>query len=191
MGFMPFALSLHSLVSSVGADAGFAAIVGLAILVLLYFAHARETETLREQATVLSERLQQAEAKLAQMRRGQPAAASPGSQAEVVPPPGRPAPATGAGQAGQAPGTPAPAVAGRAIPAAPAGVGAPSLAAATRHVPAAAPAGQPASPASPESAPSPPAATPAPARSPQRPAPAGTPTSQPSPTASPPPPPSH
>src|SRR5260370_11182532 len=76
MGFMPFALSLHSLVSSVGADAGFAAIVGLAILVLLYFAHARETATLREQAVVLTECLQQAEAKLAQMRR-QP----------VVPPP--------------------------------------------------------------------------------------------------------
>ena len=73
-----------------GADAGFAAIVGLAILVLLYFAHARETENLREQADVLSERLQQAEAKLAQGRRGQPLEAAEPAQPAVVPPPGQP-----------------------------------------------------------------------------------------------------
>jgi hypothetical protein len=50
MGSVPFAFSIHQFVSSVGSDAGFASIVGLAILVLLYFAQARETAGLREQA---------------------------------------------------------------------------------------------------------------------------------------------
>jgi LytR cell envelope-related transcriptional attenuator len=168
---MPFGLSLHSLVSSVGADAGFAAIVGLAILVLLYFAHARETDSLREQAAVLSERLQQAEAKLAQMRRGQPAATAPDESGVVPPPPGR-APATGAAQAAAQRPQPAPAAA-QAMPAAPAGVGAPALAAATRFVPAGAarPESLPATPgpASPQPAP---AAAPQPAVAAPRPEPA-------------------
>ena len=43
MASIPFALSVHHFINSVGADAGFAAIIGLAILVLLYFAQARET----------------------------------------------------------------------------------------------------------------------------------------------------
>ena len=50
MASAPYALSIHNFISSVGADAGFASIIGLAILVLLYFAHARETSALREQA---------------------------------------------------------------------------------------------------------------------------------------------
>ena len=157
---MPFGLSLHSLVSSVGADAGFAAIVGLAILVLLYFAHARETESLREQAAVLTERLQQAEAKLSQMRRGQPAVAAPDESGVVPPPPGR-APATAAAQpAAQRPQA-APAAA-RAMPAAPAGVGAPALAAATRFVPTASP-----RPESVPATPGPAAPQPVPAATPQ------------------------
>ncbi|MEA2638196.1 MAG: hypothetical protein QOE18_1253, partial [Chloroflexota bacterium] len=49
MPAIPFALSVQHFVNSVGADAGFAAIIGLAILVLLYFAQARETASLREQ----------------------------------------------------------------------------------------------------------------------------------------------
>ena len=177
MGFMPFALSVHSLVSSVGADAGFAAVVGLAILVLLYFAHARETETLREEAHVLTERLQQAEAKLGQLRRGQPGEAAPPAQPEVVPPPSHPVPAT--------PGARAAAAAPR--PAAPAGVGAPALAAATRYVPDAIPAAASEAPAGP-----PPAAAPAPAVStppagaPSRPQPAVAAVRQAAATASPP-----
>ncbi len=43
-------ISVHHFINSVGADAGFAAIIGLAILVLLYFAQARETAKLREHA---------------------------------------------------------------------------------------------------------------------------------------------
>jgi hypothetical protein len=50
MGALPVAVSVHGFVSSVGADAGFAAIIGLAILVLLFFAQARETASLRERA---------------------------------------------------------------------------------------------------------------------------------------------
>ncbi len=50
MGPIPFAFSVHHFINSVGSDAGFAAIIGLAILVLLYFAQARETSSLREQA---------------------------------------------------------------------------------------------------------------------------------------------
>ena len=38
MPAIPFAFSVHHFITSVGADAGFAAIIGLAILVLLYFA---------------------------------------------------------------------------------------------------------------------------------------------------------
>src|SRR5438309_255722 len=109
MGSLPLALSIHNFISSVGADAGFASIIGLAILVLLYFAHARETSALREQAARLAERLQQAEAKLAQTA----AQAAPAPQLHR----------TSAGT---------PAVAARPVVAvmssAPAGVGAPALA---------------------------------------------------------------
>src|ERR1700756_3642579 len=69
MGSMPLAFSVHNFISSVGADAGFAAIIGLAVLVLLYFAHARETANLRDEAAILAERLQQAEARAAELSR--------------------------------------------------------------------------------------------------------------------------
>ena len=59
MANLPLALSVHHFVSSVGADAGFAAIIGLAILVLLYFAQARETANLREQAYEAAQRVAQ------------------------------------------------------------------------------------------------------------------------------------
>ena len=128
MGLPPLALSVHNFISSVGADAGFAAIIGLAILVLLYFAHARETANLREEATLLTERLQQAEARVAQLSRAQPAAAPQAARPAAAPaPPVQRAPVS--------------AVAAGLIPAAPAGVGAPALAAATRVVPVGAGAG--------------------------------------------------
>jgi LytR cell envelope-related transcriptional attenuator len=56
-----FALSITHFFSSAGADAGFAALVGLAILVLLYFAHARETSTLRDQLETAMRRIEQLE----------------------------------------------------------------------------------------------------------------------------------
>lgn len=167
---MPLGLSVHNFISSVGADAGFASVVGLAILILLYFAHARETANLQEEAAELAERLEQAELKLAQLSRQEPAPAPQPSPAPQAAPASsihaaritRPAGATGPA-AGAAPAA--------AIPAAPAGVGAPALAAATRVVPTAsvaspsppAPAAQP-SPAPPAAQPNPsqPAAAPQP-----------------------------
>jgi LytR cell envelope-related transcriptional attenuator len=111
MAQVPLAFSIHNFISSVGADAGFAAIIGLAILILLYFAHARETANLREEAALLTQRLVQAEARVAQLSRAQTAPV--------------PAPAV---QTHPAPAAPP------WFPFAPAGVGAPALAAATRVV---------------------------------------------------------
>jgi hypothetical protein len=86
MAMLPFAFSIHNFISSVGADAGFAAIVGLAVLVLLYFAHARETANLREEAALLTQRLQQAEARVLQLSRSQTAPAAAGAAVAVAEP---------------------------------------------------------------------------------------------------------
>ncbi|HEY8624925.1 MAG TPA: hypothetical protein VIL82_02885, partial [Solirubrobacteraceae bacterium] len=77
MGLIPFAFSVHHFISSVGADAGVAAIIGLAILVLLYFAQARETSSLRQQAAEAAERVQQLEAHVSRLGRAQPSSAAP------------------------------------------------------------------------------------------------------------------
>jgi hypothetical protein len=148
MGSVPFAFSVHHFINSVGADAGFAAIIGLAILILLYFAHARETASLREQIYEWAQRVQQLEARVTQLSRqqaslpstsasvpdrtiagdtrGVPAAAGAAAAATAA--------ATAAGPrsaaASAAPGTHAPALAG-----APAGVAAPALTAATKLIP--------------------------------------------------------
>src|SRR5579859_5978813 len=99
MAMPSFAFSVHTVISSTRADAGFAAIIGLAILVLLYFAHARETANLREEAALLTQRLQHAEARVAQLTRLQ-AVAQAQSETEapalaIAPfaPPGTAAPA--------------------------------------------------------------------------------------------------
>ena len=155
MASIPLAFSIHNFISSVGADAGFAAIIGLAVLVLLYFAHARETANLREEAALLTQRLMQAEARVAQLSRAQPAAAP--AQAAAA----RPAPA------------PSP-LSRVPFPFAPAGLGAPALAAATRVVPVARVAVEPAgAPQAPQSVPAEPGvpARAVPASIPQRPVP--------------------
>ncbi|MBV9194768.1 MAG: LytR C-terminal domain-containing protein [Solirubrobacterales bacterium] len=148
MGWVPVALSVHQFVSSVGADAGFAAIVGLAILVLLYFAQARETAGLRDEARAAGQRVAQLEAQVAQLGRQAPSAASVptprppvGAGGGSSPGPAAVGPATaGAGTAGAGTvgaGTVGAATAGvtARFPAAPAGVGAPALSAATRLIP--------------------------------------------------------
>src|SRR5947199_9732833 len=71
MGSPPLAFSVHNFISSVGADAGFAAIIGLAILILLYFAQARETASLREHSEEAAARIHQLEARLAQVLQGE------------------------------------------------------------------------------------------------------------------------
>ncbi|HWD75341.1 MAG TPA: LytR C-terminal domain-containing protein [Solirubrobacteraceae bacterium] len=148
MATIPFALSISHLVSSAGADVGFAAILGLAILVLLFFSQARETATLRRRADEAEDQLRQLAAYVEQMSRTRSAPAPAPSQATStgtvapVPPPAaarvaarqvafpaasRPVPAS----------APAAAAGGgvATIPAAPAGVGAPALSAATRLIP--------------------------------------------------------
>ncbi|MGN6167665.1 MAG: hypothetical protein ACTHQQ_05790, partial [Solirubrobacteraceae bacterium] len=95
-----FALSITHFFSSAGADAGFAALIGLAILILLYFAHARETSTLRNQLAAATERIEQLERRLGgdaapSIAEGQPLAA----QASSPPPVAAPAVATGSGTA--------------------------------------------------------------------------------------------
>src|SRR6516165_6701762 len=64
---IPFGLSVHHFISSVGADAGFAALIAVALLVLLFFSQARETATLRHRADEAGLRLQELEAQLADM----------------------------------------------------------------------------------------------------------------------------
>jgi LytR cell envelope-related transcriptional attenuator len=57
MAALPYALSVHHFVSQVGDYVGFAAIVAVAIMVLLLFAHARETAELRRRAEYAEDEL--------------------------------------------------------------------------------------------------------------------------------------
>jgi hypothetical protein len=133
MDSLPFGLSVHHFVSSVGADAGFAALIAVAILVLLYFAQARETATLRTRAGEADLRVEELEAQLADLS---DQVASLPAEISVRAASPRVAAAYGAAQV-QAAGVPAAVGAdgGGRPPAAPAGVGAPALAAATRLIP--------------------------------------------------------
>src|SRR5947209_13082616 len=122
MGSIPLALSIHHFISSVGADAGFASILGLAVLILLYFAQARETASLRAHAQEAAERIQDLEARLRQLGRVQ---AVPAPTA-AVPASAGPVPAS-AGPTATRTHAPAATPTFAAIPIAPAGVGAPAL----------------------------------------------------------------
>lgn len=128
MAANPFALvSVHHIVSSVGAYVGVASLIGVALLVLLFFSQARETATLRKRADEAGTRVQELEAEVADL--ADQLAALP---AEISVRAASPR-AAGAAQ----PGVPVAAGAGASMlpPAAPAGVGAPALAAATRLIP--------------------------------------------------------
>jgi LytR cell envelope-related transcriptional attenuator len=129
MAQVPFALSVHHIISSVGADVGFASLIGLALLVLLFFSQAREPATLRSRADEAGQRIQELEGELADL--AEQLAALPAEISVRAASP-RSAAAFGATQ----PGAPVAAGAGGALPpAAPAGVAAPALAAATRLIP--------------------------------------------------------
>ncbi len=155
---VPFALSIHSFVNSIGAYVGFGSIVAVALLVLLYFAHARETATLRERLDDAQQHISGLEARISQLLQSQGAARGrvpgmpPTAPVPPVPAPGRagavqpqavrrvPSPVTAA--AGAAPVPPVRQVPGRPPagrngfpPAAPVGVGAPALASATKVLP--------------------------------------------------------
>ncbi|MGI8715520.1 MAG: hypothetical protein ACR2NR_20545, partial [Solirubrobacteraceae bacterium] len=152
MRAIPYALSVHHFISSVGADAGFAAVIGLALLVLLFFAHARETTALRRRADDAEDALHRLELYVDQLARSAtgppprpaPAPAVMGHPRSGVTPPPQSARVAAAQAATAAPiaartVTPVPAPAGvlAGAPIAPAGVGAPALSAATRLIPAA------------------------------------------------------
>ncbi|HET6864815.1 MAG TPA: LytR C-terminal domain-containing protein [Solirubrobacteraceae bacterium] len=130
MAAIPLAsFSVHELVSSAGADVGFASLIGLALLVLLFFSQARETHTLRTRADEAGLRIQELESEVAEL--AEQLAALPAEISVRAASP-RVAAAFGAAQ----PGAPVGAGVGAALPpAAPAGVGAPALAAATRLIP--------------------------------------------------------
>jgi LytR cell envelope-related transcriptional attenuator len=128
MGSLPLAFSVHHFIDSVGAYCGFAAIIGLAILILLYFAQARETATLREHAYEAAQRIQQLEARIAQLVRSVPDQAP---QAQPAAAQRAPAPV----QQRRSVAVSAGVAAASATFGAPAGVGAPPLAAATKLIP--------------------------------------------------------
>jgi hypothetical protein len=84
---VPFALTVNTFIKNVGADAGFAAIIGLALLVLLYFAQMRETATLRDRLEEAAGRVTQLENRLAHLVRAQTSAAARPTQPGVAPRP--------------------------------------------------------------------------------------------------------
>jgi hypothetical protein len=146
MTTIPFAsLSVHGLVNSVGTDVAFAAIIGLAILVLLYFAQARETATLRERLDNAAQWIDALESRLTQLQRNQAqAAARPPQAAPAAAPAGASLLRRPGQQAAPRPGlapAPAGASAGTSRPmhgpliGAPAGMAGPALAAATHLIP--------------------------------------------------------
>ncbi len=147
---LSFALSISHFVSSVGADAGFAALIGLAILVLLYFAHARETSNLRSELLRANERLEELERRdatgVSPSVAPRPPMAAPGTEAEGaggVAPTGAASSSSAAAAPGSGAGAPpppgAPSGSSAAVPqpagSPPAGVGAPPLTDATRVIP--------------------------------------------------------
>src|SRR3954452_16973862 len=82
------ALSLQAKVEQYGAYAGVAAVFGLGILSLLYFAHAREVKRLREWAGRAPERAAELEARAiaaAEEKRAAPAPAAPAPAPAPVP----------------------------------------------------------------------------------------------------------
>ncbi|HWI21801.1 MAG TPA: LytR C-terminal domain-containing protein [Baekduia sp.] len=129
------ALSLTDQIEKFGAYAGFAAVVGLAVLSLLYFASAREVKRLREWADRAPERVADLEARIGALARQRATVPAPVSAGAAKKPAAQPASAaaTAAGaQAGN--GAPVPA-AGQAAATA-AGEGAPAGQAASEGAPA-------------------------------------------------------
>ncbi|HWK16234.1 MAG TPA: hypothetical protein VNR66_02160, partial [Solirubrobacteraceae bacterium] len=103
MGSPAYAFSVHNFINSVGADAGFAAIIGLAILVLLYFAQARETASLRENAKEAAARIMELERRLAQLAQSQAPAAQAPAPGVAARPAANPIAAAAAGSGSAAP----------------------------------------------------------------------------------------
>lgn len=154
MSFSFAFLSGHGFVNSVGAYVGLGSLVAVALLVLLYFAHARETATLRDRLDEAQQRISGLEGRIGQLMQMQAAqrGRAPGPVAPAPPVPVRaagapqgsvrriPNPATAAAAATAAPATGLAAAASPPrpaglTPAAPAGMGGPALASATKLIP--------------------------------------------------------
>jgi hypothetical protein len=124
-----YAFSIHTFINDVGSYAGFAAIVGLGVLSLLYFSQARELGEIRDWADAAAEHIRNLESRAGGVSRVTRAPA-PASAAAVPGAAGQQAAAAAAEPAG------AVAPAGAPAQAPPVGVGAPALASATRLIPA-------------------------------------------------------
>lgn len=140
---VPFALSIHKYLNSLGADLGAASLIAVALLVLLYFAHARETATLRERLAEAHERIGALEARIAQLAQLQsmrPPQPFPAPTSMVTPPPASLSARPMGSAVASIRRTPSPgeveftAVTGL-LPAASYGLGAPALASATKLIP--------------------------------------------------------
>lgn len=141
MASIAYALSIQHFINSVGAKAGFASIIGLALLVLLFFTQSRETANLRRRADEAEQQLYQLQLYVDHLsrQRSQQAAAPAAAQSTGAPVAAPPAAAAALARAGASRAIPGEQEAGGGvatlIPAAPAGVGAPALSSATRLIP--------------------------------------------------------
>lgn len=153
MSLSSASISVHGFVTSVGAYVGLGSLLAVALLVILYFAHARETATLRDRLDEAQQRISGLEGRIAQLMQMQASQRGRGpvtpAPAPVAPPvavraPGAPQgsvrrvpnPATAAAGAVTAlPGGATPAPSAAALPAAPAGSAGPALASATKLIP--------------------------------------------------------
>ncbi len=143
---IPYALSIQHFINSVGAKAGFASIIGLALLILIFFTQSRETANLRRRADEAEQQLYQLQLyvdHLSRQRTHQAPATAQSTAAPVAAPPAAALAHAGAsrlipgeqvanGDSGAGGGGGGVAT---LIPAAPAGVGAPALSSATRLIP--------------------------------------------------------
>ncbi len=150
---VPYALSVHGFIDKVGADAGFAAIIGVALVVIMLFVHARETASLRARAEDAEDRVEYLERAVEQLGRVATQATHLAQAAQAQTGHARPGVAAAPAAARTATGArpvPAPAVAaayaGAAaqprtigpppqLPAAPFMTGGPALSSATRLLP--------------------------------------------------------
>src|ERR1700749_4394816 len=84
---IPYALSIQHFINSVGAKAGFASIIGLALLVLLFFTQSRETANLRRRADEAEQHLYQLQGYVARRRRQRPRPAAAAAATQTTSPP--------------------------------------------------------------------------------------------------------
>ena len=102
MASIAYALSIQHFINSVGAKAGFASIIGLALLVLLFFTQSRETANLRRRADEAEQQLYQLQLYVDHLsrQRSQQAAAPAAAQSTGAPVAAPPAAAAALARAG-------------------------------------------------------------------------------------------